>query len=175
MTYKNLGLGVSQLPQEMGVGDQFSREEKSFESIVIQAIKPVIDWEMNLRGEVSSDYGLRLSNSRLFPSCWLSSSFLENPGIGNSYTVPTPIVGNENKFTIISHDLMVNGWQIKFEYSGTATNVNIIDLPVPPLANYRVDLVILEVWRALITAVPSITNKSPTGLILRHGNVKCPD
>jgi len=175
MAYKNLGIGVSQLPQGMP-GDQFSGEEKSFESVVIQTTKPVIDWEMNLRSEITSDHGVRLSNSRQLPSCWINPGFLDSPDISNAYSFPVPLPGAENIFLISPQNLIVNGWNLKFQCSDS-TSTNIINLPMPPvgIGSYRVDLVILEVWRALVLAVPSVANKSAGGLIFRHGNVKSPD
>lgn len=174
MAYKNLGPGVSQTPQSTALGDSFSGEEKSFESLVIQAAKPIIDWEMNLRGEISSDHGVRLSNSRQFPSGWINAGFLDSPDVSNAYSFLTPIPGSEDKFEINPQNIIINGWNLRFNYSDS-TSTNSITLPTPPLTNYRVDLVVLEVWRALVLAAPSVANKSPTGLILRHGNVKCPD
>jgi hypothetical protein len=175
MAYKNLGTGVSQLPQGLP-GDQFSGEDKSFESVVIQAGKPVIDWEMNLRNEVSSDYGVRLSNSRQLPSCWINPGFLESPDISNAYSFPIPAPGAENVFLINPQNVLVNGWNLKFQYSDS-TSTNTINLTAPPVGagTYRIDLVVLEVWRALVLATPSLANKSSRGMILRHGNVKSPD
>jgi hypothetical protein len=148
MAYKNLGTGVSQLPQGLP-GDQFSGEDKSFESVVIQAGKPVIDWEMNLRNEVSSDYGVRLSNSRQLPSCWINPGFLESPDISNAYSFPIPAPGAENVFLINPQNVLVNGWNLKFQYSDS-TSTNTINLTAPPVGagTYRIDLVVLEVWRA---------------------------
>jgi hypothetical protein len=171
MAYKNYGLGVSQLPQGTALGGQFSGEDKSFESVVIQTTKPVIDWEMNLRDEISSDHGVRLNNSRHLPSHWLNAGFNSSPSISSAYSFPAPVVGGENNFYITPQDLIVNGWNLKFQYSDSLT-INKVSLPSGPVAGYRVDLVILEVWRALVSSAPSFTNKSASGKIVRHGNVK---
>lgn len=174
--FKDLGPGVSQNPQDTSVGGQFSGEEKAFESIVIQEDAPAIDWEMNLRAEVQNDHGLRLNNQRLSPSCFLDGDFLERADVLGSYVVLSASVGNENKFRVRAQNAILNGWPVRVEYSDIATaGLNEVELTAPPAAGTRTDLVILEAWRALVRAAPSAANKSPTSLILRHGNVKAPD
>jgi len=176
MAYKDLGSGVSQKPQLLSTGDQFSAEQKSYESVVVQEDAPMIDWEMNLRSEIKSDYGLRLVTQKSYPSCFLTSDFLENTEPSNSFEFLTASVGNENKFILKACDAIVNGWPVHIEYSDTNTDgENEITLSVPSGAGVRTDLVILEVWRALVKAAPDTANKSPTSLILRNGNVKAPD
>jgi hypothetical protein len=176
MSYRNFGTGVSQTPQNISAGDQFSGEDRAYETVVIKSDAPVIDWEQNLRTGVSNDFGYITSNQRSLPSCWLTGDFSETPDISGSYVFLAPVVGSENRFRLRSSFLQVNGWTINFEFSGTSTSgLNEIVLPAPPGGATRSDLVILEVWRALISVSPSVTNKSATGLILRHGNVKAPD
>lgn len=174
--YKDLGPGVSQNPQDTGVGGQFSGDGKAFESVVTQSASPVIDWEMNLRADVQNDYGLRLNNQRQLPSCFLDGDFLERADVLGSYSILAPAIGTENKFRLLVQNVLVNGWSVRVEYSDIATTgLNEVELTAPPVAGTRTDLVILEVWRALITAAPSSANKSPTSLLLRNGNVKAPD
>lgn len=176
MAYRNLGTGVSQTPQNISAGDQFSGEDRAYETLVIQDGRPAIDWELNLRSQVSGDFGYITSNQRSLPSCWLTGDFLETSNISGSYVFLAPVVGTENKFRLRSSFLQVNGWTVNFEFSGISTSgLNEITLPSPPAGGTRSDLVILEVWRALISPSPSVANKSATGLILRHGNVKAPD
>lgn len=179
MAYKNYGPNVSQTPAALPA-NQFSGEEKSFETVIIQEGKPVIDWEMNLREEVARDHGTRLGNQRFTPSCFLSGDYFENPSLEGSYEFLSAVVGNENQFKIKRQDILANGWHIQFDYSpnGAGTAVageNTVVLNAVPATGTRTDLVILEVWRALIQAAPSVANKSAGGLILRNGNVKCPD
>lgn len=115
------------------------------------------------------------------PSGFLSGDFYETGG-GNERTVlPNDfgfleaVAGNENAFLIAASDLVVNGWQIRFEYSDTASDgQNLIYLEVPPVVGTRADAIILEVWRALVTA-DDASGKSPSGQIFRHGNAKAPD
>lgn len=175
--FRNYGPDVSQNPQSISTGGNFSADEKSYESVIIQEDKPVIDWELNLHSEVGSA-ARKNSNSGSFPTVWLDGDFFEcsNPSFNGSYAFLSATPGNENRFTLRASNLMFNGWPLRFEYSGTNTdNLNVITLPAPPVAGARTDLVILEVWRALISPIPSLANKSATGLIVRHGNIKAPD
>lgn len=176
MAYKDLGPNVSQNPQSTSLGGSFSAEDRSYESLIIQNNSPVIDWEVNLGSEINNDYGLRSTNQLKSPSHFIEGDFLESSDPGVSYAALSPIIGNENQLILKSISAIVNGWPIKIEYSDTVTpGENLIILSVPPIASTRTDLVILEVWRALIRSAPVITNKSATGLILRHGNAKAPD
>ena len=176
MGYKDLGPGVSQNPADIASGNAFSGEDKAFEDVVILEDKPVIDWEMNLRGELAADHGWRLSNQRRSPSCFMVADALERSDVLGSYFFLAPAPGTENKFRLRATDALVNGWPVRVEYSDTTDpGFNDITLTAPPAAGVRIDLVILEVWRALVTATPSVVNKSPTSLILRHGNVRAPD
>lgn len=175
--YKNYGLGVSQSPHDTTVGGAFAPDGRSYESIIIQNDKPVIDWEMNLQSDI-----LSLSKQRInrieHPTAWIHGDFLEvpNPQYGGSYSFLPALVANANKFRISASSLIFNGWPVRFEFSGiSTTGLNEITLPAPPVAGSRTDLVILEVWRALLQPAPSTANKSATGLILRNGNVKAPD
>lgn len=174
--YKDLGPNVSQDPQDTGTGGQFSGEERAYESVVVQTDAPVIDWEMNLRGDVQSDYGLRLGTQRMLPSCFLDGDFMERPDVAGSYAFLAASVGNESKFQLRAQNAVINGWSVHVEYTETATaGLNDVQLTAPPVAGTRVDLVIMEVWRALIRAAPVASNKSATGLIVRNGNIKAPD
>lgn len=178
--YENLGPNVSQNPQAVAPGGGgFSAEDRSYDSVVFQQNRPPMDWEWNLfQSMLAKRNGLRS-----VPSGFLTGDFslvdTPNGGVGQSYgfLAPDPGIGsNANKFTLAAADLVVNGWPIRLEY--TETNVdgsNLVVLPPPPLGGARTDLVIMEVWRALISPSPSTDNKSPSGQILRHGNAKASD
>ena len=182
MAYKNLGPEVSESPADAVAGaGQYTADEHSFESLVFQQDKPVLDWELNLLQEVLGQAGSRLMALKTLPSSVLNGDFLEDPGLqssygflGTSYTSVTTEFAN--KFNIRAVDLVVNGWPVRFEYTDSATpGENIITLPGPPGSGARTDLVILEVWRALVSAAPSTLNKSLTGQVLRNGNAKAAD
>lgn len=181
MAYKQLGPGVSHSPQTVvPAGGAYTAEDHSWESVVFQYNQPVMDWELNLHGEICGPYGLGQHVRRTMPSGFLSGDFYEtgggnDPGVAPSdFAFPPPVPGSENQFAIAAGDLVVNGWPIRFEYSDTDTNRNIIMLPVPPVAGTRTDAVILEVWRALVSP-GTADNKSASGQVFRFGNLKAPD
>jgi hypothetical protein len=182
MGFKNLGPNVSQDPQTVVPGGgQFTAEDHSFEQVVFQANKPIADWELNVQSEIFGASGQRLLTQKTLPSCFLTGDFLERvDGTGSyNFLAPDPPFGTTaNQFQIVGADLNVNGWMIRFDLTESSTpGINLIQLPAPPAGSNttRTDFVFLEVWRALIAPVPDITNKSPTGQILRYGNAKSPD
>jgi len=73
----------------------------------------------------------------------------------------------------------VNGWAINIANTNVANappavGLNQITLPAPPSGAgvLRTDVVILEVWRLLLSAAPSTVGKSPAARIWQYGNVK---
>lgn len=178
--FENLGPGVSQNPQAVSPGGgNFSADDRSYDSLVFQQNCPPMDWEMNLLQSVVGNSGLRNLASKLYSSTFISSEVLnvDKPGdTGSAFTFLAPIAGNENKFELAASDILVNGNLVRFEYSGTnVAGTNVIELNPPPVAGVRQDLVMIEVWRALLSPLPSSDNKSPAGQIYRNGNAKAPD
>lgn len=175
--YENLGPIVSQNPQAVTPGGgSYSADERSYDSVVFQQNHPPMDWEMNLIQSVVGNAGLRNLASKLFSSSFISGNVLESNGPSPFYEFLPAVVGNENSFEFAACDLLVNGWPIRLEYANTSVDgKNLVILPAPPATGIRQDLVILEVWRALLSPLPSVDNKSPGGLILRNGNANAPD
>lgn len=174
--YRKYGTGVSESPQPVTSGGAYSGDDRSYESLIVQANAPVIDWEMNLRSQIGADYGLRRAAQKWMTSCWLGGDFLERSDPSGSFTYPAATAGNQNQFSVLADNVVLNGWNLRVEYGSTsAAGQNLVTLPTPPSSGARADLVILEAWRALIVAAPSVANKSPTSLILRNGNVRAPD
>ena len=160
---KNLGAGVS------GWRDP---EGRNWETTVYQASKPVIDAELNLTQDTEQDTEARFRR-RSLPSGWIAGDFLDNSdstiGIFNGSVVANEL---ETPQDLRAH---VNGWLLRVGHTNAnGASVNLLDLGAGPAGAgaKRTDLVILEVWRVLLSASPSTTAKSQTTRIWWHGNVK---
>lgn len=180
MAYKDLGPLVSQNPQAVAPGGgQFTAEDHSWESVVLQQDKPATDWEMNLLQDVLGAYGIRSLAQKTLPSCFLTNTFLDRSDTLGDYVflTPDPVTAlTANKFWMRAANLVLNGWLVRFDLTELATpGFNQVTLPAPPLSGGRTDLVVLEAWRAVVGPQPDMTNKSPSGQILRYGNAKAPD
>lgn len=87
---------------------------------------------------------------------------------------------NPNEFGIQNFDAVVNGWVIPVRSSmvtgGSLSDMDYITLelsPAPaPAPALRQDLIILEVWRAVIEPPPSTKNKPDPAEVYRHGNTQ---
>lgn len=160
---KNFGTGVS------GWRDP---EGRSWETTIFQASKPVVDAELNLTQDTGQEAELRLRR-RSLPSGWIAEDFLDtSDATGAIFSAVT--VANELK---IPPDLRahVNGWLVKVSYTnGNGSTANFLDLGAGPAGAgaKRTDIVILEVWRRLLSAAPSTVGKSPAARIWWNGNVK---
>jgi hypothetical protein len=161
MSGKNFGPAVSGYLDPTG---------RNWETAVFQAGKPVLDKELNLGQDIDggqAETGLK----RQIPSGWLSDDFLTSSdpaaaiftasAISNQLIVPNGLVAH------------VNGWLLKIQQTNN-TGSNILDLGAGPVGQgaRRNDLVVLEVWRKLISAAPSTDGKSAGGRIWQQGNVK---
>jgi hypothetical protein len=158
MSQKNYGPAVS---------GYLDPDGRAWETAVYQAGKPVLDKELNLAQDIddgAAQRAIRLST----PSGWISPDLLGGAPLGFSITAP-------NIFTISPLTAHVNGWIIQVTNTSMVTD-NQITLPAAPVGagTKRTDVVILEVWRKLISASPSTDGKSFTGRIWLNGNVKVP-
>jgi hypothetical protein len=156
MTTKDFGASVS------GYSDPDGR---NFESVIFQAGKPVLDRELNLSQELNLPKGA--------PSGWLSDDALErSDSLSGIFVANT--TSNVLRFSN-SLRAYVNGWAVEVQNTGS-NSANELVLSAPPVgaAAQRTDLVILEVWRKLISPSPSTDGKSQGGRIWRNGNVKVP-
>lgn len=143
---------------------------RNWETVVLQSGKPVLDKELNLSQDLDSGFG-QTSLQRAAPSGWLADDFLASSDpVG---TIFTPIA-TANTITVpnglIAH---VNGWILKIQHT-SASGLNQLSLGASPSGAgvRRTDLVVLEVWRRLISAAPSAVGKSASGRIWQQGNVK---
>ena len=149
-----------------GVSRTLSPLNKQLSNVIWQQGKPPLDSELNLIGQIGWDTlqeniqsqfhsGFLLDPSRSdedFTFKALGSNFLE--------------LGEDNSITAI-----VNGWVIPISGSESSTASNHIKLGPPPTSNARTDIVILEVWRAIVSADPSVVNKPAADKLWKYGNV----
>lgn len=160
MTTKNYGPGVS------GYRDPGGR---AWETTVYQAAKPVLDSELNLVQDADQSMMGRI-RQRSLPSGWFADDITETSDMSTAI-FSSSAVANQ---LLLPYELRahVNGWFISVNLTnGTTNNLDLGAGPAGAGAK-RIDLVVLEVWRRLISASPSTTGKSPSGRIWFQGNVK---
>jgi hypothetical protein len=145
-------------------------EGRSFETVVYQASKPVLDVELNLAQDTGQDMNLRLQR-RTYPSGWLAEEWTNDY---TSYVWASPVSPVANLLTLYPFQAIVNGWHLNILNTNSNAGLNVIDLGACPVGvgSKRTDFVILEVWRRLLPAAPTTTGKSPAGRIWQNGNVK---
>jgi hypothetical protein len=163
MTTKSFGAGVSAY---------LDVEGRNFESTVYQSSKPVLDSELNQTQDVIQ--ARNRSFLQLAHSGWLGSDVFDTSSHSSGIFIFSP---TSNEITVPGMNALVNGWLIPVVTGIGSTgglSLNRLDLGAPPegVGALRTDLVILEVWRRLLSASPSTDGKSPTGRIWRNGNVK---
>lgn len=144
---------------------------RNWETAVFQAGKPVLDKELNLQQDLDEGFG-QTSLQRAIPSGWLADDFLisSDPVAAIFTSLPTISDTIEIPNSLKAH---VNGWILNILQTN-ATGSNQLNLGAGPVGagTLRTDIVILEVWRMLLSAAPSTTGKSATGRIWQNGNVK---
>ena len=160
MGSKNLGPGVS---------GYLNPDARAWETTVFQAGKAVLDKELNLQQDVDGGAG-QLALRRTMPSGWLADDFLSTSDMSSAIFVATTNANNYHLPSLLAH---VNGWMVRVQNTESGV-VNIVDLGAGPVGAgvKRTDIVILEVWRRLLSAAPSLDGKSPSGRIFYNGNVK---
>lgn len=180
--FREYGPGVSQDPQAIVPGGgSFSDEDHAWEIVLFKFNEMPFDHEWNLFQSILGNSGSRNLLQKTTPSGFLTNDFLERADINGSYVFlapDSPAATTANKFRLRAADVNVNGWLVKLDLTdyGSA-GLNEVTLPAPPagVGTARTDLIILEVWRALVQPAPNMVNKSPSGQILRYGNAKAPD
>lgn len=160
MTTKNYGLSTSGYLDPSG---------RAFENLVFEAGKPVLDKELNLGADIESGF-TQAHLKRASASGWLSDDFINTFVPALRLFTPSILPNNISTPPLTA---LINGWQIPV-VNTNANGSNLLDLGAGPVGNgaRRTDLVILEVWRKLISPSPSTDGKSQTARIWLNGNVK---
>jgi len=134
--------------------------EYSWDTVVYQSGRPVLDAELNLTQE-AAEYARLLLGTKT-----VSSGFLRGQSTRDSlqdyFYFPAPVPGDENKLGVRKQIAWVAGMPVVVEYTNTATpGDNVIELPVPSQSTgiaatdiKRTDFVFLEVWRTLVAPSP---------------------
>jgi hypothetical protein len=142
---------------------------RNWETTVFEAGKPVLDKELNLAQDVADGFA-QAALRRGMPSGWISDDFLATSSTTSAIFTAT---STANTFrlpqALVAH---VNGWLLKVSHTN-ANGVNQLTLPVAPVGASikRTDVVVLEVWRRLVSATGGV-GKSSAGRIWQNGNVK---
>jgi len=160
MTTKNLGPGVSGYDVPQG---------RAWETVAYQAGKPVLDREYNLLQDIDNGAAQAVLRGSM-PSGWLSDDFLTSSDPVGAIFTPLAISNTlEIPNALTAH---VNGWLLKIQHTNS-TGQNRLDLGAGPagLGAQRTDMVVLEVWRRLISAAPDTVGKSAMARIWQEGNV----
>lgn len=157
-------------------GSSVSRDldpgERSWDAVVFQSGRPVLDAELNLP-QSASDYNRSVLATKGMPSGFVrtqsAQSSLEDFGF------PTPAPGDANEFYLRSQLAVVAGMPVVVDLTAdTSGGINVIALPAPtahssPADVRRTDFVFLEVWRALVSPSPrasgTITINDPQTIV----------
>jgi hypothetical protein len=132
--------------------------EYSWDTVVYQSGRPVLDAELNLTQD-AAEYAKLLIAGKTLPSGFLRSQSSRDSFADFGFVVAAP--GGENVFSLNKQLAFVAGMPVVVEYTDTSTaNLNLINLPVPSLSGgappdiKRTDFVFLEVWRTLVAPSP---------------------
>lgn len=154
-------------PSTSGFLDPTSR---NWETVVFEMGKPVLDREVNLVQDIDGGAG-QLALTTAMPSGWISDDFTGSSDPAAAIFTPEA----HSNFVRIPQNLIahVNGWVLIIANTNVSDH-NLIVLPTPPVGagTARTDLIVLEVWRKLISPAPSTDGKSAAGRIWQNGNVK---
>ena len=131
----------------------------SWDTVVIQSGRPILDAELNLVQDASEYNRVLLSGSTL------PSGFIRGQGTSSAlddYQFPLPGGGfPANSFVLPRLLATVAGMPVVLEYTNTTTaDANVVVLPAPTASSgappdiKRTDFVFLEVWRAQVAPSP---------------------
>ena len=159
MGTKNFGPAVSGYLNPTG---------RNWETTVFQAGKPVLDKELNLQQDIDGGQAETDLITEM-PSGWLGTNFLTASNAAPFFVFNAASLKFQVLQGLTAH---VNGWLLNITHTGVI-NTNTLTLSAGPTGNAstRTDIVVLEVWRRLLSASPSTIGKSATGRIWQNGNV----
>jgi len=146
-----------------GVSGYLDPENRGWETVVQQAGKPLLDKELNLTSDLKDEP----ARTSLVRTGWVSGGWMRSANAPYFQSAPAA-----NQVLLEYLQAYVNGWAIQINQTHTTAG-NLLNLgPAPAGAGAkRTDLVVLEVWRRLISPSPSTDGKSPSGRIWKYGNV----
>lgn len=134
--------------------------EHSWEQVVYQSGKPVLDSELQLHQE-AQQLIQSLLRDRTHPSGWIKGQTRRDSYDDFSFDLVTDGGFTADAFHMASRTAVVAGLPVVVEYTGTTTpGDNLIQLDAPPVFGgtapdiKRTDFVFLEVWRALVSMSP---------------------
>jgi len=152
-----------------------SIKDTSYDNIIYQPTKPVLDSELNFMTDISSAKLQDFVRSKI-PSGWLDASFTKgSDNSGNSFGINTTnepnsfIVSSTKQTPLLAN---VNGWLLNIGGTGlTQDNKIKITLPDAPSASSRSDLVFLEVWKVALDG-DSEEGKPGLNTLYKFGNTQ---
>jgi len=134
--------------------------ERSWDAVIFQSGKPVLDAELNLP-QSAADYNRSLLATKGLPSGFVRSQSTLNSAEDFDFPPADPSVAN--KFLMLAQTALVAGMPVTVDLTADTTGgFNVITLPAPtthssPADVRRTDFVFLEVWRALVSPSPRAT------------------
>ena len=162
-------------PAYSTVSRDISPGEYSWDTVVYQSGKPVLDSDVNLTQDVPA-YAHQVVNNVSLPSGFIRNQTRQDPLNDYFFTTPTAPTFVPDSFNVRKLVANVAGMPVVVEFTNTSTtNDNQITLSAPdqivaaPGSIRRTDFVFLEVWRAYVApsprAVGTITVADPVTLI----------
>jgi len=159
------------LPVDNTVSRDLSAGDKSFESVIWQSGKPILDSELEIHQDATR-WENRLYRAQHMNSGWLRGqsrddgyldyTTVDGSGVSDDSGATPPLIDGTtlvNSFILPKLTALVAGRMVVIEYTNTETEKeNLIQLPEPRLyatgITKRTDFVWLEVWLALVAPSP---------------------
>lgn len=148
-----------------------SADERGFVGVVTQSTKPIIDYELQLIGDIQKNLA-DIVKRRQVPSGWLRGANRVSEYGDYSFDAPGDPGFTANAFHMAKKTAMVAGIPVTVEYTATTTaGDNLIQLDAPSTSGKRTDFVFLEVWLALVGATPRATGTITVASLPSDGDI----